>query len=78
MIRERASAAGQTVSRYLLDLALADDPAGEVRAALVAVLGEDRARVVAASIVPSSPERAEAAKAGKEKTGENPRQDRLL
>ena len=26
MIRERAAAAGKTVSRYVLDLALADDP----------------------------------------------------
>ena len=48
----------------------------ELHAALVSVLGEERARIVAASVVPSAPKRADIPKT--RETREDPGQDRLL
>ena len=48
----------------------------ELRAALASVLGEERARIAMASVVPSAAKRAKVPQAGEGKT--NPRQDRPL
>ena len=48
----------------------------ELRAALARVLGEERARIAMASVVPSAAKRAKVPQAGEGKT--NPRQDRQL
>ncbi len=48
----------------------------ELRAALASVLGEDRARIAAASVVPSAAKRADVPQAGEGKM--DTRQDRLL
>ena len=48
----------------------------ELRVALASVVGEERARIAAASAVPSAAKRAKVAQAGEEQ--KNPRQDRLL
>ena len=48
----------------------------ELRAALASVLGEERARIAAASVVPSAAKRADVPRAGKRKM--DTRQDQLL
>ena len=48
----------------------------ELRAALASVLGEDRARIAAASVVPSAAKRADVPQAGEGKM--DTRQERLL
>ncbi len=49
-----------------------------LQAALGAVLGEERARIVAASVVPSAPKRSEAGEAEQGRKDEGPRQGLLL
>ncbi len=48
----------------------------ELRAALASVLGEERARIAAAAVVPAAAKRADAPQAGEGKM--DTRQDRLL